>query len=188
MASSSALRATARLSVSPRAVRPASSAAQLVASLLFLRPARTPSFAAAAAAPAPSAGFATRAELAERARAGSQGFPAHVAALFDRIEAGVVGGGMLDINAGMRLERVGGEKLTLHVGGTAGTPPFVFTADAANSRVSLTSPKMGQGRGAIIRYRLDGVSGQWVGEEDSHYLLDLFTRDLLYVAKGYPTF
>jgi hypothetical protein len=151
--------------------------------------------ATASAAPAlPAArlsrAFATRAEIAARSKGAGTAFPLLVDALFSRVEAGIIEGGMLTKNEGMAVRRTGGgatgAPAALHIDMAGAPSTFVLEAEAATSRISLLSPKMGQGRGSLIYYVYKATTEAWVGAEDGHFLLELLTRDLIYVAKGYP--
>ena len=126
--------------------------------------------------PNPARGLATRAELAAARAAASlpvaAATPAQVATLFAAIEAGLQG--MVEANAPRFVVTRGGRELTIETG-AEGRAPFVLSVDAAGT-LSLSSPK---GEHGMRFYERRG---------DGHYLLELLARDLIYCAKGFPSF
>ena len=137
----------------------------------------------AARAPLAARAFATRAELAAARAAEARGpiaaTPAEVSALLSTIEAGLHG--MREANgARFVVTRVSPTELTIETG-AAGRAPFVLTMEGGG--VTLSSPKGEHGIRNYVR-RTDGV---WIAVPDGHFLLELLARDLVYCAKGYPT-
>jgi hypothetical protein len=127
----------------------------------------------------PCATFATRAELAERAKAASEPFDAQVGRLFDALAAGL--GDMAAVNAGFSVQRDGPRSLTIDGGNGKA---FTLTAEPASRRVCLNTPKH-----ANVYYVPDSARpGVWVGAADGHFLVELLTRELIYHLKGFPTF
>lgn len=130
-------------------------------------------------------GLATRAELEARKKAASVPFEQQACALMDKIVSGL--SDMVTSNGGaMTMSRHGpreGGGVTI----TAGDKTFALGIDAGSKMVTYTSPKAAHAGGPLF-YTLDARTGQWVSTQDGHYLLELLSRDLIYHAKGYPTF
>lgn len=123
--------------------------------------------------------MATRAEMAARAVPAKHPFEPQFADLCGQITRGL--GDMTASNAGFRVEQTSPLSLVIHTG--AAGREFVFTADPLTRKVCFVSPKNG-----MFYYVWDPTRQAWVHETDSHYLIELFTRDLIYYCKGYPTF
>lgn len=124
--------------------------------------------------------MATRTELAARAAIANTPFEPHVKKLFDTIVAGV--NPMKSDNPGLRVERTDDTALTVHTGN--GDKAFSFAAEPEAKRVWFMTPKTGQ----VYYYQFDAATGQWKNDKDKHLLIELFTRDLIYLCKGYPSF
>lgn len=125
--------------------------------------------------------FATRAELAAARAAASQPAPpvspAAVSSLFARIDAGL--DGMREANgASFRVQR-SATRLSIE------TPKGTFVLEGGADGVTFSSPKGEQG---VRVYSLDERLGVWCAVPDGHYLLEMLARDLVYCAKGYPSF
>lgn len=86
-------------------------------------------------------------------------------------------------NPGFTVARSDPNTITITTGTGA---DFTLASDPAAQRISLTSPKVAQGRTGLLVYKYAG--DQWVNETDGHFLIEMLTRDLIYHCKGYPNF
>lgn len=130
----------------------------------------------------PVATFATRSERAAKQMAAQRPFPDRVAELFAVIDGAL--GGMKASNAGFAVTQRPAElDLQIRLGTASGDKVIRLTGDASTGMITLNSPKSG-----TFVYKHDPARGEWVGEADGHFLKELLTRDLIYLAKGYPDF
>lgn len=129
--------------------------------------------------------MATRAEIEARKNSAAVPFEQQAAALMDKVVAGLQD--MVASNGGvMAMSRQGqGEGGGVVI--TAGDKTFSLGVDAGSKVVTYASPKAAHA-GGPLSYTLDARTGQWTSPQDGHYLLELLSRDLIYHAKGYPTF
>lgn len=140
--------------------------------------------AAASFSSAPSTvGFdPTPRKRSARVQVDTVAFPDRVAQLFEKLEAGLKG--MVEHNVGFAVQKQGRFDSLTVVTGVAGRGNFSISSDTAQSTVTLVSPK----DGGQHTYRYDVRSGQWVDVSNGHFLLELLTRDIIYICKGYPSF
>ncbi|KAL7467738.1 hypothetical protein ACHAXS_007975 [Conticribra weissflogii] len=100
-----------------------------------------------------------------------------------------------DSNVGMEIARFppdyGGEshggRLSVKVTATEdlywGGGTYTLTINSENKNVTLLSPLSGS-----FTYVLDVNTGEWVGSDDGHSLLGMFTRDWIRQCNGVPDF
>lgn len=86
---------------------------------------------------------------------------------------------MISSNAAFRLERIG-DTMNIHTGDARGP---VLSLYPEGEKLVYASPKY-----QTHKYQQDPVTTQWRSETDKHFLVELLTRDLIYYAKGVPTF
>ena len=125
-------------------------------------------------------GFASRSELAERALASKRPFSSMVSDLWNLLEKGLEN--MRTTNSGFLTKRQDGSDASFLIDCGNGRL-FQFTTDEATRQVMLVTPKHGP-----FYYKYDEMKQMWVGDKDAHFLIELLTRDLIYYAKGFPTF
>jgi hypothetical protein len=128
-----------------------------------------------------------------RRKAGPPPFDQQAAELVEKLHAGLQG--MVDSNQGNMEVTRQGTGLTVHAYGKVfsigverqGSTGGQEAEGQGQGVVTYASPKTGHA-GGPLSYTLDAKTGQWTNTSDGHYLLELLSRDLIYHAKGYPTF
>ncbi len=101
----------------------------------------------------------------------------HVEAFFDKLEAGLQ---MMKASNDHFVITRDDDKMFIDVGEN-GT--FILIVRSDDQEISVQSPVNGG-----HAYTFDAERDWWVDVNDDHNLLELLSRDLMYVAKGYPTF
>jgi frataxin-like iron-binding protein CyaY len=107
---------------------------------------------------------------------------AQVGTFFDKMEAGLQMMKASNDHFVMTRQDDGGGDVKFFVDvGEAGM--FIFIARPEDQQISVQSPVSGG-----HAYAYDPDRDWWCDINDDHNILELFSRDVMYVASGYPTF
>ena len=101
-----------------------------------------------------------------------------VRAFYGTMDAGLQN--MVETNAGSMTVSIDGDRMDVDVG-ESGT--FMFQANYSERELTVLSPVSG-----VNTYAYDSGRTQFSSTADEHNLLELFTRDIMSVTSGYPTF
>ena len=111
-------------------------------------------------------------------RSAEEEFEPVVRAFYGTMDAGLQN--MVETNAGSMTVSIDGDRMDVDVG-ESGT--FMFQANYSERELTVLSPVSG-----VNTYAYDSGRTQFSSTADEHNLLELFTRDIMSVAAGYPTF
>jgi len=137
--------------------------------------------------------FATRSELAARKtiNQNSQQFIQTVTNLFTNIERACKDGNMIEKNPGfsIKIESLSPTRLQCIINAGHHSPDnqWIIESDNEQFRISMSSTKIA-GSSGILYYTYDINTGQWINTKDKHFLIELLTRDLIHICKGFPNF
>lgn len=135
------------------------------------------------AAPAAARAFATRAELAARAKAGQKPFDTVVEELFVYLKRGLEP--MVAAHPGMSVTCPAPLTLAIDIPSLknpAESSYFTVTGDTASQKLNFSTPRHPAG---MFSYTHHSGTGEWRNDADAHNFIEMFVRDMHYCAKGY---
>ena len=100
-----------------------------------------------------------------------------VRAFFGKMDDGLQN--MVETNPGLSIT-VENEAMCVDLGAQGA---FMLQANVEERELTVLSPVSG-----VNTYTYDGGRDQWSSTADKHNLVELFTRDIMQIASGYPTF